>query len=891
MSSNNNDASRILADSIGSNETTIPGYEDTFTTNAGFGNQNNNEYQNTPIRSGSPHNLDDIDGSTVSSQNSIHQYTGSNVGQHAYVMYKGISIDDAYYYGQIVGEPCPIPAALPIVGPINAADIEGLPVELMTHYVFRSDTLGRGPCGVGYWIKFRFSGNLPAVLNQVRVYSDEHGTFIYKFCLTEAKSDRDSNTHPVEVGGVRSNMNTPTRPPLVQIRTVVQPAAEADNFTNTATLGVQPLINRYNNMSSTTGPTMVTRQTTRMNISRTAVNAIPSSVGSAAGTRIETSVPLPTGASAYAAAPVGAAGGGSGTTTGPTTHSGLPTSSATSRSSSRGHGIPAPRAPSFPSHQYTFNPARGGSGASAPPPPSPDPSNISYAGYMPVYPVSAPSASMFITQAAVISFTLKVLSLSAVFVFFKKIQEHDMHYSDPREHYPISKAIGATVMRTILNGATAAEFASMPKEQIWDLLRSWVVPHGRQLMLAAFKSRDTVYFKKSYEYDIAQAASRMQYLMDIQTYLADCELFFLFITETMTPETISALLPPMRTRSKGNGLIEITLSKIPGVRKDSEHNYARAAYNDIQYAHYFKTALHHETPLPEAYLSFLSGLTEATQHGIETYYVNMEESLKYDQSQNLPYSPLVQPPETNSAQDRKFAEKLAAYNAAKKTLNIKEKSTSHLNSHTSQGNSSVQQYLQALDDEDDTPEAVDVKLPPVVDDAKYSYLLTLLEVCNDCHYTLNAMRGAPEAEKDHVRQTLTSALKPAHEYVARRKTEAERTGQHNDVASMKQAPLICLRFFRGGLCKNTNCKYSHQWKDVFAFCEFIQDDYKRQKALRGTAGNHPPKKPIIDKLQQHSATSSDDEDEGPTESTDTLDNAREGNTSTSKVDEDSDFDY
>jgi hypothetical protein len=269
----------------------------------------------------------------------------------------------------------------------------------------------------------------------------------------------------------------------------------------------------------------------------------------------------------------------------------------------------------------------------------------------------------------------------------------------------------------------------------------------------------------------------------------------------------------------------------------------------------------------------------------------MEESLKYDSFHNSPYSPLVQPPETNAAQDRKFAEKLAAYNAAKKTLNIKEKGTSKLNSHTDQGNSSVQQYLQALDDEDDIPEAVDVKLPPVVDDAKYSYLLTLLEVCNDCHYTLNAMRGAPEAEKDHVRQTLTSALKPAHEYVARRKTEAERTGQHNDVASMKQAPLICLRFFRGGLCKNTNCKYSHQWKDVFAFCEFIQDDYKRQKALRGTAGNHPPRKPIIDKLQQHSATSSDDEEEGPTESTDTLDNAREGNTSISKVDEDSDFDY
>ena len=486
MASNNNDASRLLSDSIGSNETTIPGYEDTFTTNAGFGNQNNNEYQNTPIRSGSPHNLDDIDGSTVSSPNSIHQNTGSNVSQHAYVMYKGISIDDAYYYGQIVGEPCPIPAALPIVGLINAADLEGLPVELMTHYVFRPDTLGRGPCGVGYWIKFRFSGTLPAVLNQVRAYSDEHGTFIYKFCLTEAKSDRDSNTHPVEVGGVRNNMNTPSRPPLMQIRTVVQPDAEADNFTNTATLGVQPLINRYNNMSSTTGPTMVTRSATRAAISRSTTNAIPSSARAAAqdaGVRIETSVPLPAGASAYAAAPSGTAGGGSSTTTGPTTHGGLPTFSATPRSSSRGHGIPAPRAPTFPSHHYTFNPARGGSGASAPPPPSPDPSNISHAGYMPVYSASAPSTSMFITQAAVITFTLKVLSLSAVFVFFKKIQEHDMHYSDPREHYPISKAIGATVMRTILNGATAAEFASMPKEQIWDLLRSWVVPHGRQLML------------------------------------------------------------------------------------------------------------------------------------------------------------------------------------------------------------------------------------------------------------------------------------------------------------------------------------------------------------------------------------------------------------------------
>lgn len=498
---------------------------------------------------------------------------------------------------------------------------------------------------------------------------------------------------------------------------------------------------------------------------------------------------------------------------------------------------------------------------------------------------------MFITQAAVITFTLKVLSLSAVFVFFKKIQEHDMHYSDPREHYPISKAIGATVMRTILNGATAAEFASMPKEQIWDLLRSWVVPHGRQLMLAAFKSRDTVFFKKTYEYDIAQPASRMQYLMDIQTYLADCELFFLFITENMTPETISALLPPMRSRTKGNGLIEITLSKIPGVRKDSEHNYARAAYNDPQFAHYFKTALHPDTPLIEAYLSYLSGLTEAMQHGIETFHWNMEESLKYDASQNSPYSPLVQPPETNAAQDRKFAEKLAAYDAAKKTLNIKERSTSKLNSHTEQDNTSVRQYLQALDEEEDIPGVDPTKLTPVVDDAKYSYFMNLLEVCTDCHYNLNAMRGAPEEEKDHVRQTLTSALKPAHEYVARRRTEAERNGQHNEAAAIKQAPLICLRFFRGGLCKNTNCKYSHQWKDVFAFCEFIQEDYKRQKALRGTAGNHPPKKPILEKLQQHSATSSEDEEEGPTESTDTLDNTREGNTSSSKVDEDSDFDY
>ena len=876
MSTNyNQDASRGTTESIGDNTTNDdPNFVDNYSTDVEFRNRDANQFLGTPIRSSSPPRLlDDIDGSSVGSQNSNNN-TFSN--QVYVTLYKGIDQKGEKYYGRI-GE-APILPPLPIHRDLTASEAANLSEELLAHHKFEPNVLCRGPTGWGYWVQARFIGSLPPVFNQVRTYCDGDGSFYYKFLLDTATSDEDPDTYPVEEGGIRRATNNPDREPLVPIRTITQPVVRPGPFTSGPASGrVQPIIQMFNQSATTTRPGVTTRSATRDAISRSTLNATSANTRSGLQDHAAGTVPLPTGARVHTTAPMAAGTAGGGTTTGRQTYGGFSAASGSSAPSMGGNG--GPRVPSASSTSWRYNPMRGGDYGDAPPtPPSPSgPASVS--GYqsngLPQ------SGTVFITKAAPITFKLDVLTLKEVYEFYREVKNHDMHYSDPRLHYPVSQTIHADVLRIILQDVTSDELAAMPKEDIWNLLRKWVLPQRPNTMLAALQSKDVLYFRKTKNYDVADPASRMQYLMDIRTYLSDCAMFFTFLTENMTEEQIRQNFPPMRVpRNKSNGFIEITLSKIPGARANVEHNYARATYQDPQYEQEFAYAMNSQTPLALAYPSFLRTLSQLVTYGIDTFHSNLEESLKYDRNIGS-YNPMVQPTTSTSA-DAKLAAKQAQYDATKKALNI-----------GTRGSSSKLNHITADTYESDKDEegTDDTETPLVCTDPRFANLNAIWEFCQECKMVLSAMKTAPEKDKEPVRKDLSQALTQSNEYMVRRKYEASRLGNQEDVAAISQIPMICLRHFRGGNCKNANCKYSHQWKDVFTFCEFIQADYKRQKALRGPGGNHPPKKSLPEpaKLQQHYSESEDDE-EDQLDSNDHEDTDRSRSSSYQYV-EDSDSDY
>ena len=865
MSTNyNQDASRGTAESIGANTTDDdPNFVDNFSTDVEFRNRDANQFLGTPIRSNSPPRLlDDIDGSSVGSQNSNNN-TFSN---QAYVtLYKGIDQSGGKYYGRI-GE-APILPPLPIHRDLTVTEAANLSEELLAHHKFELNVLCRGPGGYGYWVQARFTGELPQVHNQVRTYCDEEGTFYYKFLVDTATDDDDPDTHPVEMGGLRRSMNV-DREPLVPIRTITQPIHRPGPFSSAPAVGrVQQNIQMYNQMSTNARPGVTTRSATRDAISRSTLNATSGHTRTVLQDQDTGTIPLPSGARVHATAPMAAGTAGGGTTGGRQAYGGH--SAAAGSSAPHMGGFGAPRVPQPSSTSYRYNPLRGGGYGDAPPtPPSPAPASVS--GYQSNGFTS--SGSIFVTKAATPRFYLNVLTLRDVYDFYRQVKNHDMHHSDPRLHYPVSQGINADVLRIILQDVTADELAAMPKEDIWNLLRRWVLPARPNAMLAALQSRDVLHFRKSKPYDIADPASRMLYLMDIRTYLSDCAMFFNFITENMTQEQIKQNFPPMRVpRNKANGLIEIVLSKIPGVRSNADHNYARATYQDPQYEQDFAYAMSHQTPLHLAFPHFVRTLSHLMSHGINTFHDNLEESLKYDR-QYASYS--VMP--TSTPADAKLAAKQAEYDAAKKTLKIGTKGSS------SQLNHITTNAAEAAKEEED--------LPLVYTDPRFANFHHLVDFCHECEMVLNAMR---EDEKEPVRRDLSQYLTPANEYMVRRKVEATRQGNQEDATALSKIPMICLRHFRGNNCKNANCKYSHKWPDVFTFCEFIQADYKRQKAQRGPGGNHPAKKPLSEpaKLQQHYSESDEEEDEEDLpDSNDHEDTDRSGASSFQYV-EDSDEEY
>ena len=864
MSTNySQDASTVMAESIGANTTNDePNYGENLSPEVVFRNRDANQFLGTPIRSNSPPRLlDDIDGSSVGSQNS----NNNTFGNQAYVtLYKGIDQSAGKYYGRI-GE-APILSPLPIHRDLTATEAANLSEELLAHHKFELNVLCRGPGGYGYWVQARFDGELPQVYNQVRTYCDEEGSFYYKFLLDTATNDDDPDTHPVEMGNLRRAMNV-DREPSVPIRTITQPIHRPGPFSSVPVLGrVQQNIQMYNQLSTNTRPGVTTRSATRDAISRSTLNATTNNTRSVLHDQEAGTVPLPSGARVHATAPMAAGTAGGGTTGGRQAYGRHSVAAGGSAPTMGGIGVP--RVPQPSSTSYRYNPMRGGDYGDAPPtPPSPSgPASVS--GYqsngLPQ------SGSIFVTKAATPRYYLTVLTLRDVYDFYRQIKNHDMHYSDPRLHHPVSQCIYADVLRIILQDVTAEELAAMPKEDIWNLLRRWVLPARPNAMLAALQSKDVLCFRKSKPYDVADPASRLLYLMDIRTYLSDCAMFFNFITENMTQEQIKQNFPPMRVpRNKANGLIEIVLSKIPGARSNADHNYARATYQDPQYEQDFAYAMSNQTPLHLAFPHFVRTLSHLMSHGINTFHDNLEESLKYDR-QYASYS--VMP--TSTPADAKLAAKQAEYDAAKKALKIGTKGSS------SQLNQLTTTVSEPAKEEED--------LPLVYTDPRFANFNHLVDFCHECEMVLSAMR---EDEKEPVRRDLSQYLTPANEYMVRRKVEASRQGNQEDATALSKIPMICLRHFRGNNCKNANCKYSHKWPDVFTFCEFIQADYKRQKAQRGPGGNHPAKKPLTEpaKLQQHYSESEEEEEDQP-DSNDHEDTDRSGSSSFQYV-EDSDSDY
>ena len=804
------DAASEMAESTGysANRTTVrdSDVDDTFGNIAGFRSMP----QSPNVHLAFPGNeIEGISENSSESDNSPIQPSQANSRPSPpylnQIIFNGIDdIGRRYYHPLAVA---PIPPPLDVRGIHATGDNGGLEVERK----YELNALSPGPGGNGVWHKAYFQVPLVWPYNVVRRYRDNLGTYIWKFILIETTQTGIDDSHPVgaDNASFRDDLDRgQVRQPLTQIN-----VANMFNRPN----GQQPPMTRAQSRQAARAPVIapaVEQESQRQQMPRSQGHEAPAS-------SYEQMPAIPGHYDPFAAdrelvRRYGASGNAR------AAHSSYGNSGA----------IPSPTAPGiFVSHT---NPISGGLPHPyyTPPmqhnaastfhtiPPTPTGGAGGGAGTVPFNqqqnaPAGQGTMEIFTMSEPAVTFQLKALTLKDVYDFHEQVVSHNIHYQNPRQHYKVSKAITPGVLKSALSDSTLSieDVSKLDSMSLLRLLKDKVLPKGSNRMLVVFQSDDVLKFKKSYEYDIRDHAIRLDYLRDIQTFLADCQQFFVFLTADVSQE-VTQYLPAMRSKtSKENGLIEITLNKIPGINGDTKYNYARSIVNSRTYKSYFEVCYKDNVPILWAYPKFIETLKLLLNTGINNVHYNMEENLLYDQSlksslKHLSFGTLA------DQASKQLAEKQALYAERRKAHK--------LNVHTEEPRSASSKS-QADDnyftDNDDSFTDID--------DPCYDQLYHIFDA------GIYAMQ-APENEKKVRTESFAKALESADKYARKR-------GEEGYIGTL---PTICLRWIRTNKCNTAQCKYSHQWKDYLEFAHAIQADYRRVKDRQGSEGNHPAKQSL-----------------------------------------------
>ena len=759
------------------------------------------------------------------------------------IIYKGIDIICKYFYGPIAH--ALIPSPLNTIIDENRMDLHGN--SLSIHYKLPVGEFTEGPGGNGIWSKLYVRETLgmdESKIKQVRHYRDLRGVFIYVFdCQQPTQAGLDV-AHPTIDQGFAQQLLNDRR----QVRTINEPLRNTQRAFNMENQQVPPPAYSANYA----GPAQVAGMYGHAHLSPLdAINAAAEQVymsmynqstgsehlferdrqmrATYLGEETHTQIPLPPGARVHSARanPYHSYSPRPGNPYYTPPVPGIPATTfgtppiPNSIPAYRGT-IPTTIPSSMPAYRSSIpiptpvptNHSAGAGGGSIPQP-NPNPS-----GYFP----SASNTSDGITGTyqitrAPVTFTLESLTLRDLYDFVKKVDVYNGTCRHPIEHYQIEKAINPDIINRCAAGTSmpTEEITQMGSKKLLQFLKSQVMPKGTALVLQTFKDADAVQFIKTHDYDLNDHIHRLTYIRDIQAYLKDSERFFKFVTEGMNQQEIFSTLPPMiHKQVRKNGLIEITLSKIPGVDGATEYNYARSIFTDTKNAQYFYHVKLPQTNVLEAYPAFCQNLSILLNNGIDKFHETMNENLKYDPAMRVSLRQISSSINNGAASVRKPGQRpvtQAYYGERRKEIF----STPRLaNLNTVDGSSSGDE-----DTSDNTSNDSGLS-----DDFDPAYM---------CLYSVYDMgwKAATSNDEDSKAKALvkfTDALDNGVKY-------AKKRGEEGYIGTL---PTVCIRFLRGS-CKVRGCTYSHQWKDYLELAAAIQQDYRRLKETQGPAGNHPPR--------------------------------------------------
>ena len=850
MASPSNDPAMELSESIGMMTTQpIVEVDDTFASDAGAGFRTAlNSAPNTPnVRQ----NLPQVNEELENISNISDGGSGNNNDDH-FQIYGGINHAGTHFYQPLFTSALPLPP-LPINVPVEAS----MPRTHRTEYKFEVGVLTEGPGGIGIWYKHYFTAEILYPFNLVRSYQNEEGVFIYKFTCTEHTNQGSMNEEVILVPSlsapVRGDLTrNQSRSPLVPVHVV-----------NLGGRTTQPS-NGVRAQQTVTGRTATTEHVQHMEPTRYPyVNTYRRPPKQTYHEALASRPYVPGAYDPFAAdeellrkfAPnspklINYYSGNVRNNT----NNEVPVN-ARHGYNTRGNTYYTPPVSGVPA--TTFHSVANGSTAWQNNPmrndrnPPPEEAAVERPNNTHI------TNEIYTVSESPITFKLRSLSLADVYTFTKQVKAHDARYvNNPRRQYKVTQAIDEVILRHVIAGTSLSyeDLATMDSKHFLRLLKTKAHPDGTKQFLEVFKSKEVLTFVPQYEYDIRNKDVRHDYLRDIQAFLTDCGNFFTFLTEDMTPAELNNLPPMKNKRDSRDGLVEITMSKIPGIDGDTSTHYARSILNAPQNHSLFDPLLDANTLVEFAYPRFvhdLSLLLNSSLHLLDSY---MLEDKRFNPTVRMTsHNPLHGKSSnaiSNSASNNKHSDLVAKYNSRKKEiwtapdqLNMMSNAYDTLSVHT-----------------EEEPASDSIELPEAVD----PYFAPLYHVYDNCFYAMDA----PDHEKRIRREVFAKALEPAGPYYKKR-------GEEGYIGSL---PTVCLRFIRTGKCNSASCKYSHQWKDYLEFAAAIQADYRRVKdaAVPNPVSNNAAPKTIpqsanrsfqrptgtgTEKLQQHTTRVQSWEDE------------------------------
>jgi hypothetical protein len=761
-------------------------------------------------------NLDDFETRSEGSIQSEHATV--NPGIDSYQIFAGISSDLRKFYHQIyVGQ---IPPPLVINGFMDP----GMPQVLRCHFTFREGQLVRGPGGRGFWRRYFFSGDPHGPLKLVRQYFENGFKYVYMFDLIFADNDMADRTFPVNQSGTYRSMldlaqigTSQLRPSAVDLSDGGPiPTDEAqEEVTGSQNLPFTQGVSgdfpshtpaaqrsrspnpRFNANEGYNGEREGRRSFNHNGNDHTRSNGAPSAGGARVwndGQHQENSRNGNQG-NPYHTAPMQ---GEPFTTFSGTTFFNQGNNRRGNFTTSHQEFVAQPSVPAETASQSPSVLNNGATGTTV--------------------------TELFTTSEPPVTFMLKGITLACVYAFVTAVNNFNMHIKSPRARYPISKAVPHHLLKTLSGGTryTPQQIAQFDSDTLLRFLKWSVEPQGPRAMLAVFQSNAVLKFNKTYNYDLRQLACRAIYLKDILTYLKDCEDFFTFMITDLA--NVRANMPTMWAKPKVNGLVEITLSKIPGMNPDSKYNYARSIVDDPNNSPLFKMCFSSRTHIREAYPEFLRVLTDLLNNGISTFHRNMEEELLFDQSQEKAILHISlgtfgleekERADSHAELDKKSAEKHEKYYARKKEI-FSGKPT--INNH---------EEVYANEDSDEE-QCLPLTTLPIAENPEFDPLYNVYEAAT------RAMQASSQEQPARMK-AFGRALEPAGRYILQKGESKE---------PFADMPRVCLRFlFKGeGKCKNP-CPYSHAREDYVKLAKAVQEEYRKDFGPRNSKSysNQPPR--------------------------------------------------